>query len=330
MLSVVLRVYLFAFVLLIRGPVVHSLPYSEGQANTSGHAVPPSALAVPGPPHFVVYGDRYVAGMTGPPPASQIRGFNVFAISFLLLEGAWDKAQEWASLSASERSAVKAQYQAAGIKLIVSVFGATDVPTTTRADPVATANTVAAWVLEYGLDGVDVDYEDFAAMDAGDGKAEAWLVSFTRQLRVHLPQGTYILTHAPVAPWFTPNKYGGGAYRIVHAQVGSLIDWYNVQYYNQGATEYTTCDNLLWQSSSTWPGTSLFEIAYSGIPWEKLVIGKPANSGSASSGYMSTATLASCVQQARDVGWNGGVMVWQFPDAASAWIQAVRASAFPM
>lgn len=76
-----------------------------------------------------------------------------------MIEGAWDKAQEWASLSASQRSSIKSQYAAAGIKLIVSAFGSTDVPTTTGADPIATANTMAAWVKQYSLDGIDVDYE---------------------------------------------------------------------------------------------------------------------------------------------------------------------------
>ena len=28
---------------------------------------------------------------------------------------------------------------------------------------------------------------------------------------------------------FTPNRWGGGGYLKVHQQVGSLIDWYNVQ-----------------------------------------------------------------------------------------------------
>jgi chitinase len=57
------------------------------------------------------------------------------------------------------RSAIKAAYAAAGVKLMVSVFGATDAPTSGNYDPVALANTVAAWVKQYGLDGVDVDYE---------------------------------------------------------------------------------------------------------------------------------------------------------------------------
>ena len=50
-------------------------------------------------------------------------------------------------------------WKAAGIKIIVSVFGSTDAPTSTGADPVATANTMAAWVKEFDLDGIDVDYE---------------------------------------------------------------------------------------------------------------------------------------------------------------------------
>lgn len=77
-------------------------------------------------------------------------------MSFLLLEGAYDKAAEWTQLTAAQRTTVKAQYEAAGISLIVSLFGSTDAPTSTGADPVKTAQTMAAWVKEYSLDGVDV------------------------------------------------------------------------------------------------------------------------------------------------------------------------------
>lgn len=88
-----------------------------------------------------------------PPP------YDASCLSFLLLEGAWDKAEEWTTLTAAQRTTVKQQYANAGIKLLVSAFGSTDVPTTTGADPVATANTMAAWVKQYSLDGIDVDYE---------------------------------------------------------------------------------------------------------------------------------------------------------------------------
>ncbi|KAI0657980.1 glycoside hydrolase family 18 protein [Cubamyces menziesii] len=286
------------------------------------------ARATPAPPHWVVYGDKYVSGTTGPPDASAITGFNVFLLSFLLTEGAWDKAYEWTTLTAAQRSAVKSQYAAAGIKLMVSVFGSTDVPTSSGNDPVATANTIAAWVKQYSLDGVDVDYEDFNAMDAGT--AENWLISFTTQLRSQLPSGSYIITHAPVAPWFSPNKWPGGGYLKVNQQVGSLIDWYNIQFYNQGSTEYTTCAGLLTASSSTWPNSAVFQIIASGVPESKVVIGKPANTGDANNGYIAPATLAGCVSQAKSQGWNAGVSTWEFPDAAASWIQTVRASSWPV
>lgn len=37
-----------------------------------------------------------------------------------------------------------------------------------------------------------------------------------------------------LAPWFEPgSKWGGGGYLAVDKNVGSLVDWYNVQFYNR-------------------------------------------------------------------------------------------------
>ncbi|KAL9713573.1 hypothetical protein Ac2012v2_003184 [Leucoagaricus gongylophorus] len=280
---------------------------------------------VPSAPRFVIYSDKFVSGETGPPPVNMVQ-VGILALSFLLIEGAFDKAAEWTQLTDAQRSSIKEQYASAGISLIVSLFGSTDAPTSTGADPIATANTMAAFVKQFNLDGVDVDYEDFNAINAGDGQAEQWVISFTRQLRNQLPQGSFILTHAR---WFSPNRFGGGAYLTIHQQVGDLIDWYNVQFYNQGTEEYVDCDGLLNDSSNVWPQSALFQIAASGIPLSKLVIGKPGTSGDASNGFISTSTLAQCVQQAKNRGWSAGVMVWEFPDAAADWIRQVRSLAFP-
>ena len=38
--------------------------------------------------------------------------------------------------------------------------------------------------------------QDFTAFNSGKGSAEAWLISYTKQLRTKLPQGQYILSHA--------------------------------------------------------------------------------------------------------------------------------------
>ena len=53
-----------------------------------------------------------------------------------------------------------------------------------------------------GLHRFKVDYEDFDAFNGGTTAAVDWLVSFTKQLRAQLPASDYIITHAPVAPWF--------------------------------------------------------------------------------------------------------------------------------
>ncbi|KAJ7116029.1 glycoside hydrolase [Mycena epipterygia] len=280
--------------------------------------------ATPAAPHWVIYGDKFVSGTTGPPDVSVVAGYNVFILSFLLTEGAWDKAYEWTTYTDAQRATIKAQYAAAGIKLIVSAFGSSDVPVTSGVNPITMR---PPWRTGWS----SIISTDFGAFDAGNGAAEAWLISFTTQLRTILPQGTYIVTHAPVAPWFSPNIWGGGGYLKVHASVGNLIDWYNVQFYNQGATEYSTCANLLTTSSTTWPGSALFQIAASGVPLSKLVIGKPGTTGDETSGgYIAPATLAGCLATAKNQGWTGGAMVWEWPDAAASWIQTVRASSWPV
>ncbi|KAK0202175.1 hypothetical protein DFS33DRAFT_1386465 [Desarmillaria ectypa] len=164
------------------------------------------------------------------------------------------------ALDLGSGNSIKSGYAAAGIKLLVSVSCTTDVPTTSGADPIATATTMAAWVIEYGLDGIDFDYEDFAAMNGG-GTAELC----------------------------------GGSYTKINQKVGDLIDWYNIHFYNQGSTEYAHCDGLLAASSSTWPETALFEIANNGIDLSKLVTGKPVASNDATNGYMNTSMLATCL-----------------------------------
>lgn len=272
-------------------------------------------------------------------------------LSFLCLSGPFDQALEWTSIDDTTRTSAKSAYKDAGISLMVSAFGSTDEPTSSGADAAGTAKTMAAWVKQYGLDGIDVDYEDFNAINAADGKAEVtplrpfhtleslsntlmspqqWLITFTQTLRAALPAGQYLLTHAPVAPWFSP-MYTAGAYTKVNTEVGSLIDWYNVQFYNQGATEYTTCDGLLTASSSTYPSSSVFEInSVAKVDLNKILIGKPVTTADANTGYMSADTLAGCVATAKGKGWSAGVMAWEYPDATAKWIAAVRAQSWPV
>ncbi|KAM5534681.1 hypothetical protein V8D89_011693 [Ganoderma adspersum] len=283
------------------------------------------AAAVPSPA-FVIYTDKFVSADVLP-PVDKVKGYNVVALSFLTLKGAQDQAGAYAKLPAAKKASLKSAYSKAGIKLIVSAFGETDTPTTSKANPVTTGNTMAKFVKDQKLDGIDVDYEDLAAMNKGDGAAEKWVTTFTQTLRKTLPKGQFILTHAPLAPWLSHNKqFAAGAYLTINKNVGAEIDWYNIQFYNQGL--YTNCEGLLTKSGGAFPGSSVFEIQKNGVDLKKLVIGKPGSAADATNGFMSAATLATCVKQAKAKGWNAGLMFFEFPEADAAFIKTAKGSAF--
>ena len=148
---------------------------------------------------------------------------------------------------------LKKMYNDKGIKLLVSAFGATEFPTSAGKDPIATANKLAQFVLNNNLDGVDIDWEDNAAMQAGTG--EAWLIKFQTQLRAQLPN--HIITHAPQAPYFKQEYYRNGGYVTVNNKVGSTIDFYTIQFYNQGNTQYNSYQELFTKATGTFSGTSV-------------------------------------------------------------------------
>ncbi|KIM83828.1 glycoside hydrolase family 18 protein [Piloderma croceum F 1598] len=255
-----------------------------------------------------------------------MKGFNALILSFLLTSGPADQVRAWTQLSAQERADILTLYHAQGISIMVSAFGSTDTPTTDGVDPMASAKAVAAFVKEFDLDGVDVDYEDAVALS--NGKAVQWLTTFTKTLRAALPTDS-LISHAPQAPNFGPTVAQGG-YLAVDAAVGHLIDWYNVQFYNQGAKEYIDCPGLLTKSSSNNPHTSVFEIAASGVELDKIAIGKPASTADASNGFMSTDLLAQCVAEAKGMHWAAGVALFQFSSNLAVWIETVRGKAFPI
>ena len=141
----------------------------------------------------------------------------------------------------------------------------------THQDPTAVANALAEFTLNNHLDGVDIDYEDNGAMVTGTG--QTWLITLTKQLRKRLPDK--LIMHAPQAPYFSKLYAPKGGYLAVHEQVGSMIDLYLVQFYNQGSTTYDTYQSLFVQSNGWSSGTSVKEIISKGVPSEKLVVGKP-------------------------------------------------------
>lgn len=232
-----------------------------------------------------------------------------------------DTSQFGATNDAIQKS-LKTLYNNAGISIMVSAFGATEFPTTAGEDPTTCANSLADFVLKNNLDGVDIDWEDNTAMDSGTG--EQWLITFTTILRNQLPG--YIISHAPQAPYFCKEYYVNGAYWTVDNKVGDLIDFYNIQFYNQGANRYDTYTTLFVTSGGPFNGTSVSEIVARGVPSKKLVVGKPVTQGDASNtGVINLATLGSALTQGyKDYKWYAGAMFWQYPsDSSGAGISTV-------
>ena len=171
---------------------------------------------------------------------------------------------------------------------------------------------MADYVIKNHLDGADIDYEDSGSFVHGTG--EEWLIKFTKQLRKRLPDR--LITHAPQAPYFEESTYKNGAYMTIHREVGDLIDFYNVQFYNQGLKR--TYDSYYSLFVSTDPyqtkGSSVREIINRGIPAEKIVVGKPATKRNVmNSGYMDPTALGKAILLANQrLSWHTGVMFWEY------------------
>ena len=124
----------------------------------------------------------------------------------------------------------------------------------------------------------------------------------------------HIITQAPQGPYFKDDHYQNRAYVKVHEEVGDLIDFYNVQFYNQGNTEYNTYTQLFKAATGYFAGTSVQEIINKGIPKEKIVVGKPASQSDVmNTGFVTSTNLGLWTSQAFDeFCWYTGVMYWQY------------------
>jgi len=283
-----------------------------------------------------------IAAGIGVPGYAHNSSYNVINLSFWLTAGCADVALVWADAFkyvssdnpwGGSTQAVQAAwlqlYHKRGIKVLVSAFGSTEFPTSSGVDPVKCGTDLANFVKTNQLDGVDLDWEDNAAMEAGKG--EAWLISITKTLRNLLPKSQgYIISHAPQAPYFMgTSKYPNGGYLTIDKAVGDMIDFYNIQFYNQGTSTYDTYNTLFKESNGWATGTSVEELVAKGIPLSRIVIGKPVTTGDAdNTGYVQVDTLQGIFRTGRGSGWSSGFMGWQYKsDTDGSWSDKL-ASAF--
>eukprot|EP00937_MAST-01D_sp_MAST-1D-sp2_P005822 g5822.t1 len=238
------------------------------------------------------------------------------------------------------------QMHNASKKVVLSVGGATETPTSaayfTTNEPVALAKSVAALVKSAGFDGVGIDWEDDysgsnpgltgygeqSTRRAGSGPAVQWLVALTKALRQQLPRADgYTISHAPQAPYFDLG------YAAVHQQAGDDIDYYTVQFYNQG-DYYTDAAGLVDKENITpnpktpscvnpWDGSIADIVGKHGVPASKVLVGKIVTSGDGNSGYVAPGQLSTMLEYAlKKYPTLGGAMGWQWgSDTSGAWIE---------
>lgn len=97
--------------------------------------------------------------------------YNYFAFAFWSYNGPLDVSTVWANpltyfgadspfgkTKAEIQANLKKKYNDAGIKILVSAFGATEFPTTAKYDPIETATRLGNFVLANNLDGADIDW----------------------------------------------------------------------------------------------------------------------------------------------------------------------------
>lgn len=118
----------------------------------------------------------------------------------------------------------------------MSAFGASEFPVSDGLNAVECGKKMVEFMGSNLIDGIDVDFEDNQAFKLN--VAEQWVNVFMRQVRKTYP--FHIISHAPQAPYFDANYTKSGAYLTINKVTGKFIDFYNVQFYNQGNTTYTT------------------------------------------------------------------------------------------
>ena len=228
-------------------------------------------------------------------------------------------------------------YHEQNTKVLVSAFGDNSLPTTSEIDPSAVGRNLAMFVINNQLDGVDIDYEDSAAMEAGT--AVPWLIEMTESMlqtfRVEEPNSKFIISHAPQAPYFMSGNYPQNYLAFYNSKIGNdtvgdYIDFFNVQFYNQGSSDYSSYETLFVQANGWAKNTTVAQIAALGIPMNKIVVGKPVTQADVSNtGYIAKETLAGIFTTARQGVWSdcsnvGGVMNWQFSSDEEGWMESMK------
>lgn len=112
-----------------------------------------------------------IAAGIGVPGFAKRTIYNYLALAFWMSSGAADCVLIWSDpvkyfgadsqfgkTKTEIQQNLKKKYNDAGVKIMISAFGATEFPTTAGKDPITTAKALSSFVLANNLDGVDIDW----------------------------------------------------------------------------------------------------------------------------------------------------------------------------
>lgn len=316
--------------------IVTTIPLAAGTTTTT--TTSKAAVVLPSPRRvlYIDYRDINWNSPTETVTNAVAAGYNVILLGFLLSTSPADMAQAWSSAGAAAQLQAMSFAHSKGAVVMVSAGGSTDTPWSTFTDGTSYGLYAGQWAKANNLDGVDFDAENFASGFIAGSLSGNQAALFLADASIAVKQFVRFVSHAPQAPYFGPIGAAGasfwpgtsGGYSAVEANSKGAVDFYNVQFYNQGPTCYTTFAGLFTSSKAdcaVFPGTSVQEIASYGVPMSKITVTKYLLTADASNGYVSATVLSSYLgQAAQAIGYKSGVSCWAYASASStAWIAAV-------
>lgn len=257
-----------------------------------------------------------------------------------------DTILNWTTFTSSQQSTLLNKIRNANMQLMASFGGATSftdgfqqiLNSPNYSDPNTLANDIVNWLYINNIPAIDLDIEFIPPVNVYPNTIN--LINYLGELSSciknlgNIQFGYYpIVSHAPQTPYFNGNYYNY-IYNQIEQLYGSSIDFYNVQYYNQGNYSYTsynsifTLDTDFNASVSQLINANEVNILYCNIPSYKIIVGKPSNQNDVSiengfiylystdSTYTATMTnyvnINSTSEYSDLVSWytNGGIMIW--------------------
>ena len=217
----------------------------------------------------------------------------------------FDTVTEWQNYSDTQKTTLINKMNKYGITVMVSFGGATSfmdglekVFNSKYSNSATLANELVDWMYKNKVTGIDLDIEHLPRewSDEQNSKIVNYLGSLSQNIKKRGKElGFYIIvSHAPQTPYYNGpmnRQYYGGqwgyTYNKIEQLYGAYIDFYNIQYYNQGNI-YTDYNSLFIKdgpNDGTGFNAAVLQLInansvnalYFPIPDFKIVIGKPNN-----------------------------------------------------